>query len=80
MMESKDKKGENDRIEALAKMNKGKQLLWRNTLSDGFLPFAQYTTKYKEQIKGNLKQQEPLFDEKAQILFKTFNANLEQKL
>ena len=55
----------------MAEANQNKTFVWRDTLSDGFLPFREFTTAYSEMTKKNIKESQ-LFEEKNQTLVKTF--------
>ena len=59
------------RLEILASGNEKKDFVWRDTLSDGFLPFANFYPKYIEKEKKKVEIQ-PLFDEKTECLVKTY--------
>ena len=58
-MEKKDKETEEKiarNLATLAKGNEKKDFVWRDTLSDGFLPFASYNSKYTEQVKKKVEE------------------------
>ncbi len=52
-MEPTDKSKEEleKRVSTLVAANKDKQIVWRDTLSDGFLPIRAYTVNYAEKEK-----------------------------
>lgn len=46
------------------------QFIWRNTMTDGTLPFRNFSDNYKEKEKKQMKESE-LFDENKASLVKT---------
>ena len=59
------------RNKKMAEANQLKTFVWRDTLSDGFLPFREFTTSYAELAKKDFKDSQ-LFDEKTQTLVKSY--------